>query len=91
MVRRVDDTTYHINDKFGGSYDVKLIFDKTYGVIDLQIGKEISRTRLFSLNENSTSVTHFAKRWDNLGFIPWFFHKITVWRDFRNVKKMVEQ
>lgn len=89
--QKVDGTIYHISDQFGGSYNVKLISDKNLGVVDLKIGEETSQTRLFDLDGKRTAIIHLAKRWKNLGFVQWFFHKIIVWRDFRNAKKVIEQ
>ena len=90
-IQQLDATRYHIDDQFGGSYDVKLVADKSSGVVDLMIGKESSRIRLIDLDGRRTVVIHFTKRWENNGFISWFLHKLTTKRDFWNAKKVIEQ
>lgn len=90
-VQRVDATTYYVNDQFGGSYDLKLISDKSSGVVDLMIGKEASRIRLIDLDGTRTVVIHFTKRWESNNFIAWFLHKLTTKRDFKKAKKVIER
>lgn len=90
-VQKVDDAIYHISDQFGHSYNAKLHTNKEYGIVDLMIGKENSRARLIDIDGKRTLVVHIAKRWDGFGHLPWFFHKITTWRDFRTAKKVIEQ
>ena len=64
--------------------------DKENGIINLQMGDEVSRTRLIFLEDNQTLALHIGERWKNFNLILWFFYKRTVDSDFKNAKKVIE-
>ena len=83
-------TTFLVDDQFGKSYDVNVFLDKKNGVIDLAIGSELSRMRVFPLDTERTEVIHLAKLWNGANALIWFFHKRTTDRDFYNAKWLLE-
>ena len=89
-ITKKSEQNYQVDDQFGGSYDIELIANKDYGIVDLQIGPEASFLRLYRLDEIRTVVIHLAKRWKAESFVIWFFHKITTDKDFKNAKKVIE-
>ncbi|MBI4041202.1 MAG: hypothetical protein HY390_04980 [Deltaproteobacteria bacterium] len=82
---------FQVQDQFGSTYDIELIANKIYGIVDLSIGPEISRSRLYALDEHRTAIVHFSKRLKNSSLIVWFFHKLTTDKDLKHAKKIIEQ
>lgn len=82
---------YQVEDQFGHSYSMTFVGNKDNGVIDLRIGNEISSLRIFQIGQNSTLLVHVAKRWQGISLIGWICHKITVRKDFKNAKKVIER
>lgn len=85
---------YQVDDQFGGSYPVDLIANREFGIVDLHIhlpvGEEVSRGRIFPINDQTTVLVHLAHRWRGANPMQWFFHKLTTARDFKNTKKIIE-
>ncbi len=82
---------FQVNDQFGKSYGLLLSEDKTWGIVDLQIGEESSRCRLYPLDPHRTLIVHVAKRWKGASFWIWFFHKRTTNRDLKHAKRVMER
>lgn len=80
-----------VDDQFGHTYEILLLANKENGVIDLQIGNEISSLRLFKLDEHSSLVVHVGKRWSGISLYGWVLHKRTLRKDFCNAKKIIEK
>jgi hypothetical protein len=91
MIKNTGENQYLVDDQFGNSYPIETELNKDFGVIDLKIGPEASKTRLISLDSNSTAVIHLAKKWNDINFIGWYFHKRTTDKDLNNVKKLLEE
>jgi len=89
-VEKKSETIFQIDDQFGHSNEASLKAIKESGTIDLQIGSELSRLRIYPLDENRTAIVHLAKRWKNATFIIWFFHRRTTDKDFENAKQVIE-
>ena len=62
-IELVGGDTYKVEDRFGGSNSIAVIRNKEFGVIDLHIGNETSRLRLFAEGDNQTLAVHVARRW----------------------------
>lgn len=89
-VKEVDVDSY---EGYGpnGEFQFTRLINKEYGIVDLKIGEEQSRTRLFSLDKESTVVIHLAVRWEKMkNPFFWFFYKISVNSDFKKAKKIIE-
>ncbi len=82
---------YHVEDQFGGSYDIDVLLKHDTGVIDLKIGPETSHLQISSLAQSKTSLIHTARRWEGANALVWFFHKRTTDKDFENAKKVIEK
>lgn len=89
-VEKIDDNYYKIIGQHGKVYKAKRKLDKEIGIIDLQMGPEVSRTRLIPLEDNKTLALHIGKRWKYFNLLLWFFYKRTVDSDFKNAKKVIE-
>lgn len=83
--------SFHIEDQFGHSFDMKAVRSREHGTVDLTMGEESSRSRVYRLDENRTAIVHLAKRWKGSTFVVWFFHKLTTDRDFRHAKQVIEK
>lgn len=90
-IKKTGDNAYFVEDQFGKSYPITVVLSREFGVVDLHIGNEASRLRLFELGPNSTVVVHLAKKWDGIGWLGWFFHKVTTDRDLKNAKRQIEE
>ena len=89
-VVKIDTNKYEITDKRNQKSLVVLETNKERGSIDLKIGDEISRTRLFVLNGH-TVVIHIGTRWKQMkNPLFWFLYKKTVDKDFKNAKVVIE-
>lgn len=82
---------FRVEDRFGGSYDMILSQHKECGIIDLQMGLESSRSRVYPIDEHRTAVVHLAKRWNEVNLLMWFFHQWTINRDFHHAKRIIEE
>jgi hypothetical protein len=89
-IKKTGENSYFVEDQFGSSYPVMTVLNKEFGVVDLHVGKEVSRLRLFELSAGSTAAVHLAKQWEGIGWLGWFFHKRTTDRDLRNAKLKIE-
>jgi len=89
-VNEKDKNTFHVSDQFGGTYDVKLVANQEFGIVDLIIGQETSRSRIYPIDDKRTAITHLATRWKGASPLIWFFHKRTTDRDFKNAKTVIE-
>ncbi|MEZ4742898.1 MAG: hypothetical protein R3B45_10705 [Bdellovibrionota bacterium] len=89
-IKKVNESHYLVHDQFGGSYNIEIVLNREFGVVDLIIGQEVSRSRLMPLDENTTAMVHLAKKWDGIGLLGWFFHKRTTDKDLENAKKQIE-
>ena len=89
-VEKIGENYFKIDGKHGKTYKVKRELDKEKGIINLKMGHEISRTRLFSLGDNKTLTLHIGIRWEKFNAILWFFYKRTVDSDFKKAKEIIE-
>lgn len=90
-VNELEKDKYEITDKRNRKSLVIREINKDKGSIDLKIEDEISRTRLFPLN-NDTIVIHVGTRWEKMqNPLFWFLYKKTVDKDFKNAKKIIEE
>ena len=90
-VTQKSEDVFSVQDQFGSAYDIKLIKNKEFGVVDLMIGSEKSSARLISIDEGRTIMIHIAKRWEGCSFLIWFFHKITTDKDLKYAKNVIEK
>jgi len=75
-----------------GEYKFERVIDKNFGIVDLKIGNELSRTRIYPLDKDSTVVIHLGVRWGIMkNPLFWFFYKRDVNKDFKNAKKIIER
>lgn len=90
-VKKVDPNSYEGKGPHG-EYKFTRKIEHEFGIVDLQLGEESSRTRLFPLDEGSTVVIHLAVRWKDMNNpLNWFFYKKGVDKDFKNAKKVIEK
>ncbi|MFH0820838.1 MAG: hypothetical protein V1908_03625 [Candidatus Peregrinibacteria bacterium] len=88
---KMETNKYEITDQRNQKSLVTLSTDKEKGSIDLKIGNEISRTKLFAF-DNNTAVVHIGTRWKQMrNPLFWFLYKRIVDKDFRNAKKVIEE
>lgn len=89
-VTRLKTNKYEITDKRNQKTLVQLEANREKGSINLKIGNEISRTKLFIL-ANYTIVIHITTRWKQIeNPLFWFLFKRSVDADFKNAKKVIE-
>jgi len=90
-VNTLEKDKYEIIDKRNQKSIVIRDINEDQGNINLKIGNEISRTRLFPLDNNNTIVIHVGSRWKQMqNPLFWFLYKKTVDKDFKNAKKVIE-
>jgi hypothetical protein len=90
-VKKVDSNSYEGKGPHG-KYKFTKIIEHDFGIVDLKLGEESSRTRLFSLDDESTVVIHLGVRWKDMkNPLAWFFYKRGVDKDFKNAKKVIEK
>jgi len=90
-IKEVDINSYEGKGPHG-EYKFTRNIEHEFGIVDLKIGDESSRTRLFPLDNESTVVIHLAVRWKDMkNHLAWFFYKRGVDKDFKNAKKVIEE
>lgn len=90
-IKEIEADSYEAEGSRGHIYKFSRVIEKKFGVVDLKIGEELSRTRLFPLNENNTVIIHLGVRWKQMkNPLFWFFYKRSVDKDFKNTKKIIE-
>jgi hypothetical protein len=90
-IKEVGDNLYGGTGPYG-EYKFTLEINQKLGSINLKIGNESSRTRLFQLDDENTVVIHLAVRWKDMkNHLSWFFYKRGVNKDFKNAKKIIEK
>lgn len=90
-IENIGDNYFQLKGTHNEDYKIQKITDENKGIIDLKIGKELSRTRLFLIDKDDTLVIHIGVRWEDMNNpILWFFYKRSVDKDFKNAKKIIE-
>ena len=89
-VELIDGDRFKVNDQFGKSYEIRRVLDHEFGIIDIEVGAERSRMRIYSLGEHETGLIHIATRWAGISRLFWFFHQRTTDKDLENAMKVIE-
>ncbi len=91
-IEQVDEHTFRVQSPHVKEpYEISVSADEAAGTIDIEIGREVSRTRVIPLDQQGTAVVHVGTRWEDFNWFLWVIYKFNVDFDFRNAKSTIER
>lgn len=89
-MRKTQEGSFHVFNQDGSDFVMDVKTSKDSGTIDLIIGEEASRLRIFPINEKSVLVIHISVHWKAMNNEYWDKHKAAVDKDFLFAKEFIE-